>query len=203
MDCGPSCLSMIVKYYNQVCPLQQLRELCYANRNGVTMLGIANGAETIGFKTLGIRTSFEKLAEKAILPCIVHWRQEHFVVVYKIKVKKTATGYKGKVYVADPAFGAVELSVEEFLDGWISTRQDGTDKGMLLMLTPTPAFYDKTGDKEEKKSVRWFLQYLRPHKRLLLQIVCGIVFGLILQLIFPFLTQSMIDVGVVLSLIHI
>lgn len=197
MDCGPSCLSMIVKYYDQVYPLQQLRELCYGNRNGVTMLGIADGAETIGFKTLGIRTSFEKLAEKAILPCIVHWRQEHFVVVYKIKVKKTATGYKGKIYVADPAFGAVEYSVEEFLDGWISTRQNGTDKGMLLMLTPTPAFYEKTADKEEKKSVKWFMHYLQPHKRLLLQIVCGVVFGLIIQLIFPFLTQSMIDVGVV------
>lgn len=199
MDCGPSCLSMIVKYYNQAYPLQELRELCYANRNGVTMLGIANGAESIGLKTLGIRTSFEKLVEKAILPCIVHWRQDHFVVVYKIKVKKTTTGYKGKVYVADPAFGAVEFSVEEFLDGWISTKQNGVDKGMLLMLTPTPAFYDKTADKEEKKSVKWFLKYLQPHKRLLLQIAFGVVFGLILQLIFPFLTQSMIDVGVVNS----
>ena len=196
MDCGPSCLSMVVKYYERVYPLQQLRELCYANRNGVTMLGIASGAEAVGFKTLGIRTSFEKLAEKAILPCIVHWRQDHFVVVYKIKVKKKNGGYKGKVYVADPAFGLIEYSVKEFMDGWISTRQEGQDKGMMLMLTPTPAFYDKTAGKEEKKSVKWFMQYLRPHRRLLVQIVCGIVFGLILELIFPFLTQSMIDVGV-------
>ena len=196
MDCGPSCLSMIVKHYGRAYPLQQLRELCYANRNGVTMLGIASGAEAVGFKTLGIRTTFEKLAEKAVLPCIVHWRQDHFVVVYKIKAKKTATGYKGRVYVADPAFGLVEYSVGEFLDGWISTRVEGKDKGMMLMLTPTPAFYEKTAEREEKKSVRWFMQYLRPHRRLLAQIVCGVVFGLLLELIFPFLTQSLIDVGV-------
>lgn len=196
MDCGPSCLSMIAKYYERSYPLQYLRELTYASRNGVTMLGIADAAEAIGFKTLGIRTSFEKLAEKAILPCIIHWRQDHFVVVYKIKAKKTPSGYKGKVYVADPAFGIVEYSVEEFLDAWISTKVDKTDKGMVLMLSPTPDFYEKESVSGEQKSIRWFLQYLRPYKKLLFQIVLGVIFGMVLQLIFPFLNQSMVDVGI-------
>lgn len=196
MDCGPSCLSMIIKYYNRTYPLQYLRELTYANRNGVSMLGISDAAEVVGLKSLGICTTFERLAEKVILPCIIHWRQDHFVVVYKIKVKKTTFGYKGKIYVADPAFGNVTYSVKEFLDAWISTSVNGEDKGMLLMLSPTPDFYEKKIKEEEKKSVIWFLQYLRQYKMLLFQLGLGILFGLVLQLIFPFLNQSMVDVGI-------
>lgn len=196
MDCGPSCLSMIIKYYERSYPLQYLRELTYANRNGISMLGIADAAEVVGLKTLGIRTSFEKLTEKAILPCIIHWRQDHFVVVYKIKAKKTPSGYKGTVYIADPAFGLVEYSVDEFVEAWISTKVDGKDKGMMLMLTPTPDFYEKTTVEEGKKSILWFSNYLRPYKKLLFQLILGILFGLILQLIFPFLNQSMVDVGI-------
>lgn len=189
---------MIVKYYNQSYPLQYLRELCYANRNGVTMLGISDAAEKIGFKTLGVRTSFEKLVEKVILPCVIHWRQDHFVVVYKIKVKKTKSGYKGKIYIADPAFGTIQYSVEEFLDGWLSTKIDDIDKGMLLMLTPTQSFYNKSSYSDEKKhSIHWFLQYLKPYKKLLIQLLLGTSLGLVIQLIFPFLNQSMIDIGVV------
>jgi len=176
---------MIIKYYERSYPLQYLRELTYANRNGITMLGIADAAEIVGLKTLGIRTSFEKLAEKAILPCVIHWRQDHFVVVYKIKARKTPSGYKGTVYIADPAFGLIQYSVDEFLDAWISTTIDQTEKGMVLMLSPTPDFYEKTNVEEGKKSMLWFLNYLRPYKKLLFQLVLGILFGLILQLIFP------------------
>jgi len=197
MDCGPSCLSMIIKYYERLYPLQYLRELTYASRNGVTMLGIADAAEAVGLKSLGIRTSFDKLAEKVILPCIIHWRQDHFVVVYKIEAQKTSSGYKGTVFVADPAFGLIKYSVNEFMNGWIATTVDGKDKGMALMLTPTPDFYEKTSVEERKKSIRWFLNYLRPYKKLLFQLVLGILFGLILQLIFPFLNQSVVDIGIV------
>jgi len=196
MDCGPASLGMVIKYYEKSYPLNYLRELTYANRNGVTMLGIADAAEAVGLKTLGIRTSFDKLVEKVILPCVIHWRQDHFVVVYKIKVRKTASGYKGTVYISDPAFGLVEYSVDEFLDGWISTKVDGTDKGMVLMLSPRPDFYEKPTVEEGKNSIQWFFQYLRPYKKLLFQIVLGILFGLILQLIFPFLNQSMVDIGI-------
>ena len=188
---------MIIKYYERLYPLQYLRELTYASRNGVTMLGIADAAEAVGLKSLGIRTSFDKLAEKVILPCIIHWRQDHFVVVYKIEAQKTSSGYKGTVFVADPAFGLIKYSVNEFMNGWIATTVDGKDKGMALMLTPTPDFYEKTSVEERKKSIRWFLNYLRPYKKLLFQLVLGILFGLILQLIFPFLNQSVVDIGIV------
>ena len=198
MDCGATCLLMIAKHYGKNYQLQFLREICYANRNGVTMLGIADGAEQIGFRTMGVRTSFEKLAKKAILPCIVHWRQDHFIVVYKIKVRKHKNGYKGTVYVADPAFGLVTYSVEEFLDGWLSAKVSGDDKGMVLMVAPTANFYQSSYDEDngEKRGIGWFFNYLRPHKKMLMQVILGMLIGLLFQLIFPFLTQSMIDVGV-------
>ncbi|MDR1169944.1 MAG: peptidase domain-containing ABC transporter [Prevotellaceae bacterium] len=197
MDCGATCLLMIAKHYGKSCSLQFMRELCYSNRNGVSMSGIADGAEAIGFRTMGVRTTFGKLSGKAVLPCIVHWRQDHFVVVYKTKVRRHKDGYSGKVYVADPAFGLVTYSVAEFLDGWLSAKVDGDDKGMALMFAPTADFYRNTFDSSEKKrSIVWFFNYMRPYKRLLLQIMFGMLFGLVLQLIFPFMTQSMIDVGV-------
>ncbi len=197
MDCGPACLQMIAKHYGRGFSLQTLREWCYANRNGVTMLGIADAAEHIGFRTMGVRTTFDKLSGKAVLPCIVHWRQDHFVTVYKIKARKYKDRYQGKVYVADPAFGLVTYTVEEFLDGWLSARVNGDDKGMVLMLAPTAAFFQSSfDDPANKQSIRWFFNYLREHKRLMAQIMLGMLFGLLLQLAFPFLTQSMIDVGV-------
>lgn len=161
------------------------------------MQGISDGAEHIGFRTLGVRTSFERLVKKVILPCIIHWRQDHFVVVYKIKARKTKKGYKGTVYVADPAYGLVKYSVEEFLDGWLSAQEGGTEKGMVLMLVPTMRFYESEFDEETKKhKISWFFRYLRPHRQLLVQVVLGMLLGMVIQLIFPFLTQSMIDVGV-------
>jgi ATP-binding cassette subfamily B protein len=197
MDCGPACLHAIAKHYGRSLSLQSLREWCYANRNGVTLLGIADAAERIGFRTMGVRTTFEKLSDKAVLPCIVHWRQSHFVTVYKIKVRKYKNGYKGKVYVSDPAFGLVAYSVDEFLDGWLSARIEDDDKGMVLMIAPTINFYKSFHDaNEEKKGISWFFNYLRPHKRLFIQVIMGMLLGLIIQMIFPFLTQSMIDVGV-------
>lgn len=200
MDCGPACLRMIAEYYGRQYPLQWLREHCYANRNGVSMQGISDGAEHIGLRTLGVRTSFERLAKKVILPCIVHWRQDHFVVVYKIKVRRHKDGFKGAVYVADPAYGLVKYSVEEFLDGWLSTKEGREEKGMALMVVPTMNFYEAEFEEETKRhKISWFFSYLRPHRKLLVQVILGMLLGMVIQLIFPFLTQSMIDVGVLNS----
>jgi len=197
IDCGPACLQMIAKHYGRNFSLQTLREWSYTNRNGVTMLGIADAAEYIGFRTIGVRTTFEKLSDKAVLPCIIHWRQDHFVTVYKIKVRKHTEGYTGKVYVADPAFGLVNYNVDEFLDGWLSARVDGDDKGMVLMLAPTAAFFQNSfEDTTNKQNIQWFFSYLRDHKKLIGQILLGMFFNLLIQLAFPFLSQSMIDVGV-------
>ena len=197
MDCGPACLQMIAKFYGKMHSLQTLREYCYANRNGVTLLGISDAAERIGFRAMGIKTDFSKLANKVILPCIVHWKQDHFIVVYKIKVHKSGNSPKATIYVADPAFGCLKYSIEEFCEGWLSSVEKGKEKGMVLMLTPSIHFYDKgINDETKKQSILFFLNYLRPHKKMFVQIVMGMLLGLVFQLIFPFLTQSMIDVGV-------
>ncbi|MCC8145206.1 MAG: peptidase domain-containing ABC transporter [Bacteroidales bacterium] len=198
MDCGPACLRMIARFYGKTYSLERFRELTAANRNGVTLLGISDAAEDIGFRTTAFKIGFDKLAEKIVLPCIVHWRHDHFVVVYKIKVKKKKDVYTGTVYVADPAFGLIKYTVNEFLDGWISTRENNVDKGMVLMVAPSIRFYqEEKQDKNEKKAkLSWFFSYLIPYKKLLFQIILGILFGMLLQLIFPFLTQSLVDVGI-------
>lgn len=169
MDCGPSCLRMVSAYYGRRFELYKLRDLCFANRNGVTMLGISDAAEKIGFRSMGLRTSFDRLRKEVILPCIIHWRQDHFVVVYKIKVKLKKKGFEGKVYVADPAFGLVTYSVAEFLDGWISTKENEKDKGMVLMLSPSLSFYESDSeseiDKSKKYSLIHFFSYIKPHKK--------------------------------------
>lgn len=205
MDCGPSCLRMISAYYGKRLELYRLRELCFANRNGVTMLGISDAAEKIGFRSIGIRTSFERLQKEVILPCIVHWRQDHFAVVYKIKVKRKGNSFEGKIYLAEPAFGLVEYTVKEFLDGWISTEEEQKGKGMLLMLSPSISFYESTDTEdnlEKKYSLFHFFSYLRPHKKLIFQVIVGMLMGMIIQLLFPFITQSMVDFGVLNNNLH-
>ena len=127
MDCGPACLGMIAKHYGKDYDINSLRNSSYIGRDGVSMLGISRAAENIGFKTVGGRITFEKLAEKALLPCIVHWKQDHFVVVYAIK-KSKRNGYE--VYIADSGKGRIRYSQEEFCDGWISTRTNGEEKGV-------------------------------------------------------------------------
>lgn len=197
MDCGPSCLRMVAAYYGRRFQLADLREMCYANRNGVTLLGICDAAEQIGFRTLGLQTTFERLRKHVILPCIVHWRQDHFAVVYEIKLKGKGDRLRGHVLVADPAYGLVKYSVEEFLDGWLANRVKGEDKGTALMLSPTMKFYhgeDMTGEKRYRLS--HFFTYIRPHARMFGQVMLGMLMGLVIQLIFPFLTQSMVDVGI-------
>lgn len=130
MDCGPSCLAMIVKYYGKDVSIEQLRKICSLGKDGVSLLGISKAAETIGFKTIGGRVSFDTLAFEVPLPCIVHWNQNHFVVVYKIKKHK-----KGKytVYVADPGKGFVTYTKEEFCEHWVSTKTGGEEKGIAIL----------------------------------------------------------------------
>lgn len=198
MDCGPSCLKMVAAYYGKRFELADLREMCYANRNGVTMLGVSDAAEVIGFRSVGIKTGFERLRKHVILPCIIHWRQDHFAVVYKMKVRKRGEHYKGYIVVADPAYGVVKYSVEEFLNGWLVDRVNGEDKGTILMLSPTLKFYhggDQKDNKGQYKLIHFF-SYIRPHTRMFVQVMVGMLMGLLIQMIFPFLTQSMVDIGI-------
>ena len=152
------------------------------------MLGISDAAEAIGFRTMGVSLSPEKLFTQAPLPLIVHWQQNHFVVVYKVTRKK--------VFVADPAFGLVSYTHEEFLKNWVSSVKDQEKKGHALLIEPTPEFYAQEGEKVRRSSFRFLFSYLKPYKKFLFQLLLGVLLGSILQLLFPFLTQSIVDVGI-------
>jgi len=193
MDCGPACLAMIAEHYGKRYTLEYLRDNCFIGRDGVSLLGISKAAENIGFKTVGGRITFEKLAEKALLPCIVHWNQDHFVVVYKIKKKRK--GYE--IHVADPGKGLLAYTKEEFCSHWVSTQTNGQEKGVALLLEPTELFYDREGNKQPSENRLKFLwKYLVKYKRFFNQLILGLFIGSILQLIFPFLTQAIVDTGI-------
>ncbi|MBI9068482.1 MAG: peptidase domain-containing ABC transporter [Salinivirgaceae bacterium] len=188
MDCGPTSLKMVAEHYGKKFKVQTLREKSFITREGVSMLGISDAAEAIGFRTMGVKATLEKLLEEQPVPFIAHWKQNHFVVVYKMS--------KGKIHVSDPAHGHVVYTYEEFKKCWATTKQDGEDVGIALLLEPTPAFYEMKGEERSRASFGFLLQYLRPHKKFLVQLALGMLLGSMLQLIFPFLTQSVVDVGI-------
>ncbi|MDD2622978.1 MAG: peptidase domain-containing ABC transporter [Bacteroidales bacterium] len=193
MDCGPACLAMISEYYGKKYTLEYLRDNCFIRRDGVSLLGISRAGEKIGFKTVGGRLTFEKLAEKAPLPCIVHWNQEHFVVVNEVRKKKKDY----KISVADPGKGLLTYSREDFCDRWVSTRTNGEEKGVALLLEPTNLFYEQEGDAAPTQNRLKFLwKYLLRYKRFFAQLILGLFIGSLLQLIFPFLTQAIVDTGI-------
>ena len=194
MDCGPTSLRMIAKYYGKSYTLQTLRERCFITREGVSMLGISDAAEFIGFRTIGVRISFEQLAKEALLPCILHWNQNHFVVCYKIKMYKNGDA---DIYIADPASMKVTYRKKEFLKCWLSTKQDSIDRGTALLLEPGPTFNDAIDERRStKRDFAFFARYLMPYKSQFIQLIIGMVVGSGLQMIFPFLTQSLVDVGI-------
>lgn len=188
MDCGPACVQMVARHYGRHYTLETLRQKCHISREGVSLLGISEAAEGIGFKTVGARLSFEQLKNEAPLPCIAHWKQRHFVVVHKIR--------KDTVFVADPAHGLVKLTAQEFLNGWISTHENGEDEGIALLLEPQPDFYAAEGETPDKAKFSFILQYLKPYKKLIFQLFMGMLLGTLLQLIFPFFSQSIVDYGI-------
>lgn len=197
MDCGPACLRMVARSYGKHYRLETLRERCFITREGVSMLGIADAAETIGFRTMGVKTSIEELIRERPLPCILHWNQNHFVVLYDIR-KKMRTGAL-MFCIADPASQRLRYTEEEFLKCWGSTTSaQGETMGVALLLTPTPEF-DEVRDEPEastKRDLLYFARYLLPHNRAFLQLILGILIGMVLQLVAPFLTQAMVDQGI-------
>lgn len=189
MDCGPACLKIVAEYYGRHYSLDTLREETFIGREGVSLLGISRAAEKIGIRTVGGKLTYEDLKEKAPLPCIVHWNQNHFVVVYKIRGKK--------VFVADPGKGLLTYTSEEFCNHWLSTSTKREDKGVALLMEPTRLFYDKKGEAEPERSrLRFLSDYFLPYKRFFLQLAFGLLLGSLLQLVFPFLTQAIVDTGI-------
>ncbi len=185
MDCGPACLRMVAKHFGRNFKTQTLRQLCEINKEGVSLLGISDAAEKIGFRSLGVKLDTAQLKE-ADLPCILHWRQNHFVVLYKIK--------KAKFFLADPATGLVVLTEQDFNRNWITDTE--ANEGIALLLSPTPAFYEQDNEKGTEVSWGFLLRYLTRYKQLVLQLLFGLGIGSLLQLITPFLTQSVVDIGI-------
>jgi len=170
--------------------MRYISSLCCVTNEGISLLGIDNAAQKIGFKTISGRLTVSAL-KLAVFPCILHWNQNHFVVLYKVK--------KGKVfYIADPGKGLVKFGLEEFKKHWVSTQSGGEAKGIAMFLEPTPAFYEKQtdGQTREERSFKFLFGYIKKYRRYFGQIVLGLLVGSLLQLILPFLTQSIVDVGI-------
>ena len=200
MDCGSTCLKMVAKHYGKEYSIETLREICYTAKGGVSLLSISEAAEQLGFKTLGGRITFNKLINEALLPCIVHWNQEHFVIVYKVRKSSPLSFWRGAggevIYVADPGLGLVTYTENEFKEHWLSTKTNGEDKGIVLLMEPTLEFYKKNDEKTERKSLKFLLSYFLRYKKYFTQLILGLLIGSLLQLIFPFLTQSIVDIGI-------
>lgn len=192
MDCGPTCLRMIAKYYGKTFSVQQLRDQSFIQRTGVNLLGISEAATSIGLRATGIRTSMDNLKKQSKLPCILHWNQVHFVVLYKIERKRGKTFF----YIADPAYGLLKYEEEELKKCWISSSHVGVEKGVAMLLDTTPQFYETEPIRYEKLSLWYLVNYLRPYKKAIVQLLLGLLGASLLQLIFPFLTQTIVDQGI-------
>lgn len=189
MDCGPTSLRMIAKHYGKNISISYLREHCYITRRGVSLLGISEAADKIGFRTMGIKVPFETTEDTmglvdAPVPFIAHWNQNHFLVVYKMS--------KRYVWISDPASGKYKLTKAEFNKHWLSKE----GKGIVLLLEPTSEFNEEELGFKSNKGFGFLRQYFRPHKKLLFQVVLGLLLGTVFQLIVPFLTQSLVDIGI-------
>jgi ATP-binding cassette, subfamily B, bacterial len=192
MDCGPACVCMIAQAYGKSYSLQYLRTISFLNRDGVSLQGISEACKEIGFETLKAKLTIGNLKKnKNILPCVLHWNQNHFVVLQKIK--KNFLSENHTFYIADPSHGFIKLAEAKFVQSWISEDQ----KGVALFMEPTEVFYQKKLPAENQKAnLKFLLNYLSQYKRRLLGIIFLMLIGNLLTLIFPFLTQSLIDKGV-------
>ncbi|MDB4293642.1 peptidase domain-containing ABC transporter [Maribacter sp.] len=187
-DCGPTCLRIVAKHYGKLISLKEIRALSETTREGSNLLKLSEASEAIGFKSLALKTNYEKL-KQAPLPLIAHWNKSHFVVIYKIK--------NDQVFISDPAYGLISYGKDEFLTRWIGNNaNDSTLEGITLLLEVTPKFNETKWEETDKQSFAFLYQYLFKYKDLLLQLCVGLLVGSILQLIVPFLTQSIVDVGI-------
>ncbi|MFN0015191.1 MAG: peptidase domain-containing ABC transporter [Saprospiraceae bacterium] len=187
MDCGPTCLRMVAAHYGRAYSLQYLRERCHISREGVSLLGISEAAEQIGFQTMALKVPFEGEEAGLVdapLPCIAHWRQRHFVVVYKVT--------RQHIWIADPGEGKFKLTRSAFEDSWLS---DGK-QGVLLVLEPGPGFQQLEGEGRQTRGLGDLFGYLGQFRRQFVLLLLGMLLASLFQLIFPFLTQSIVDVGI-------
>lgn len=192
MQCGVACLAMVCSHYGREYSLETLSKYCSPTAEGVSLLAISDAAARLGLHATAGRTVAGSL-DSTVLPCILHWRQNHFVVLYKVG----GHGGKRRYFVADPAKGHAVYGGKDFMDAWASTGVGGQDGGVALFLKPTPEFYSRPQeDRQQKRSFRFLLGYIRQYRRYFGQIALGLLLGCVLQLIMPFLTQAIVDVGI-------
>ena len=185
-DCAPSCLQAICWHYGLRHTLKSLRTLCVTTNEGVSLYGISKAAEQLGFRASGVRLTFKQLITDSPLPCIVHWEQRHFVVVIK--------SGRRRVTVFDPAFGEIRYKKDEFLRGW---ALPGQQSGIALMLEPTPEINNNNPEETARKfGFRYLVPYFKPYRKFVAQLIFGVLLGTILQLFVPFLTQTIVDLGI-------
>lgn len=188
MQCGVACLKMICEYYGHKYSLYMLSQYCAPTSEGVSLLGIGEAATKLGLKSICGRLPMDSIGEIP-LPCIIHWNQNHFVVLYKITKKR--------FYIADPGNGLVSYTRKEFMSHWISTVSNGKEKGIVMLLEKTPAFDMRPENThKEERSFKFLFSYIKQYHRYFLQIFLGLVLGSLIQLALPFLTQSIVDVGI-------
>ena len=198
-DCGPTCIRIVSKYYGKDISLAKLRALSQTTREGSSLLKLSEACEKIGYRTIGVRTDFETLEEDVPFPAILLWNKNHFVVIYKIKAIRKET----YIYLSDPSFGLIKYTKAEFLKHWIGNNaHEKTREGIVLTLEPTPSFFmnafqdDNIEVSNNKISLKFITSYLSKYKKLIFHLLIGLFVTSVISLIVPFLTQSIIDIGI-------
>jgi ATP-binding cassette, subfamily B, bacterial len=188
MDCGATCLRMVARHFGRHYSLDFLRELTHVDREGVSLMSISDAGEKLGLHTLGVRVDYQTLQKEVPLPAILHWNQKHFVVLYEAK--------GDYVRIADPGVGKVRLHRDEFLQYWAEGQSATGPQGVALLFETTPEFFQREGQQVNRTGFSFLWIYLKKYKSLLFQLFLGLLLGSVLQLIFPFLMQSIVDKGV-------
>lgn len=189
MDCGPACIRMVASHYGKDYPLSYLRSLSHLTREGVSVAGIRDALEKIGADSASFEMTMEQLRTKCPLPAILHWEQNHFVVLYDVKQHKLTK--KWTYFVANPAYGKHGFSESSFEKYWLNG-----DTGIVIAVEPQEEFYDKKPVKEKHSLTRFARKYVWPFRWELSQSALSMLFGMLLALVTPFLTQAMVDDGI-------
>lgn len=191
MECGVACLAMICQHFGRTYSLKSLSKYCHASNDGVSLLGIRDAAQKLGLEVACGKINLTDI-KSHMLPCIIHWNQNHFVVLYKVS--------KGKYYIADPGKGNISYKEAEFIEHWSSEYHENEDKlvrGIAMFFMPTDVFFNHNEiEKAESHSFKLLLNYVGQYKKYLVHVLCGLFVGCVLQLILPFLTEAIVDFGI-------
>jgi ATP-binding cassette subfamily B protein len=198
MSCGPTCLKMVCSHYGLEISISELNEISDLSKIGTSIFELANTGKKLGFNSLSVEIDFNILSSEVNFPCILHWKNNHFVVLYKITKKYC--------FIADPAHGLVKLTHKEFKSFWLNNTNENIS-GKVVVFEPTENLYSSKYKKDDHSSVfKFILQYLKGYRKYLIQILIGLITGSLIQLIFPFLTQAIVDIGIKnnnLKIIHL